>query len=146
MSGLSKAITVGAALCSLGGCDYGTKPEVTTTNVAEPIPSAAAANCDNLPSFVQPYPKAIILGCYNAAEITPGRENGTVSMDSQDTPEQVVAFYKHSAQAVGIPEEMNGHTMYSARDAGSPHRNLMMKMEPDSYGVKITITWGRDTG
>lgn len=144
MSGASKAIILGAMLFSISACDSASAPDTASNASADAKPVPVSKQCDGLPTFLQVYPKAVVLGCYNGTETSPTHQSGTMVFVTQATPKELIDYYQHSAQVVNIPEIMHGRTMYSARDGGGRHRSLMMMMEPDPSGMKVTVNWGQD--
>lgn len=147
MRGPATFLTMIAAAATLAGCG-GVKTSSTSDpaaqNVAEaaaggtPASQTAAAECASRPDFVPIYADARISLCTTGTQ--PGRKSGKIVYTSAAEPKDVLGWSREQANASGLGQRMLTDTMYSAGE--DSERSLMVTVEPDGSGSKVTVDWG----
>jgi len=105
--------------------------------------SSNGLNGASLPAFVPIYPG----GKVTTSVVGSGSSNGgTVVIETQDSPDAVIAFYKQKSAASGFTEtanmNMNGMQMFTAT-ADSSKKTLQVMASNQSGKTQAQIIWGQ---
>jgi len=142
------ALGLAALLSACGGADTATTSNPAAQNVAlaaaEGTPAVVTANaeCKAKPDFVPVYGDATVILCTSGAGVQPDHESGTIVYTSSASPKTVLGWSREQANASGLGQRMLTETMYSAGEA--TRRSIMVMVEPEGAGAKVTVNWGRD--
>jgi ABC-type glycerol-3-phosphate transport system substrate-binding protein len=144
-----RAIPIIAAALALAAC--GRPQQQDSHSVTLTVPGANGPVVignqlpANLPDFVKVYPGAKV----TATTTTPG--GGVVAMESGDSPDQVMDFYKKSASGSGLPVQMDSATMGAGGSGASHlvvfggqavHKSLNVSVQAQNGVTKIAIIYG----
>ena len=142
------AIGLAALLSACGGADTATTNDPAAQNVAmaaaegTPAVVASAAECKAKPDFVPIYGDATIILCTSGAGVQTHHESGTIVYTTSANPKTVLGWSREQANASGLGQRMLTSAMYSAGE--EVKRSIVVMVEPEGSGAKVTVNWGRD--
>ena len=134
----------------LAACGGGPKTSGTSDPAGQNVAAAAAGGtppaqtatveCGKKPDFVPVYRDARISVCTSGG--TPGgQQSGTIVYTSAAEPKTVLGWSREQANASGLGQRMLTDTMYSAGE--TTKRSVMILVEPEGSGSRVTVNWGR---
>ncbi len=140
---MKKLTAVALAAIALAACG---KPAGKTTQIT--IPGANGQSVvignvapENLPAFVKLYPGAKV----TASTTTP--KGGLVTMETNDTPDKVIDFYKQGAAGAGLTVQMDSSAMGGQSASrvvvfGPPETNGTTPSTGNSLTATVTVENG----
>jgi hypothetical protein len=138
-----------ALLAACGGAaDVANTNDIAGQNVAAaaaegtPAAQTASAECDRKPDFAPVYGDARISLCTSAPGAQPDHESGTIIYTTAADPRTVLGWSRAQANASGLGQRLSTDTMYSAGETAE--RSIVVMVEPEGSGAKVTVNWGRD--
>lgn len=121
----------------LAACGDGAKTSGTSDPAGQNV---AAVECANRPDFAPVYGDARITHCTSDGT-PPGQQSGTIIYTTAAEPKVVLGWSREQANASGLGQRLLTETIYSAGEA--TRRNIMVIVEPDGSGSRVTVNWGK---
>jgi hypothetical protein len=131
-----------AAVLALAACSKPGKSVAVTTKEGEKVTVGEGAGPSHMPDYVKLYPGAKVL-----ASVDNGAA-GTISMESQDAPDKVLAFYRQQAAGAKLTSvtEVNesgaggGHMLVFTGEGGKP--TLSVTAQASDGKTTVGVTYG----
>ncbi|MBX3563001.1 MAG: hypothetical protein KF730_00345 [Sphingomonas sp.] len=134
----------------LAACGGGAKTSGTSDPAAQNVAAAAAegtpanqtaaVECGKKPDFVPVYGDAKITICTSDGG-EGGQQSGTIIYTTAAAPNVALAWSREQANASGLGQRLLTDKMYSAGE--TTKRSLMVLVEPEGSGTRVTINWGK---